>query len=114
MLKSISRQKYVIYLNISGYTFSIVRPNGETVTVTPAKDGERYRIDVADIGAGELDATYTVLVTDGTDTIELSFTALCYASTVLAGGSSNTELINLAKALKLYSDAANAYADRNS
>ena len=100
--------------NISGYTFSIVRPNGETVAVTPAKDGERYRIDVADIGAGELDATYTVLVTDGTDTLEISFTALCYASTVLAGGSSNPELINLAKALKLYSDAANAYADRNS
>ncbi|MBR5448964.1 MAG: hypothetical protein IKV43_03160 [Clostridia bacterium] len=120
MLSLLSKTTARFYFNladghaISEYTFTVVKPNGEEITVTPAKDGERYRIDVADIGAAELDETYTILVSDGTDTARISFTALCYASTVLGGGSSNPELINLAKALKLYSDAANAYADRNS
>ena len=45
--------------------------------------------------------------------MEVTFTALAYAGTVLGGGTDNAKLINLAKALKLYSDAADAFAAKN-
>ncbi len=99
--------------SIDNYTFTLVK-GGVEAEITASADGERYRVDIANIGAADLSATYTVRVTCGGESLEVSFTALAYAGTVLGGGSDNAALINLAKALKLYSDAANAFTERNS
>lgn len=99
--------------SVEGYTFTLVTGDGE-VPVSVHKDGERYRVDVEGIAAADLSTVYTVRVTKGEESLDVSFTALAYAGAVLSAGSSNQQLVNLAKALKLYSDAANAFAERNS
>ena len=100
--------------DVSSLRFTVTLPSGATKTLRAIKDGDLYRVDIANIGAGVLDKIYSVKVTntaDGTST-EISFSAMCYVSNVLAN-SANTNLINLAKALKLYSNAAKAYLDQN-
>ena len=99
--------------NINDYTFTLVKADGTEIALDAYRDGERYRVDVSDIGAAELSDVYTVRVTHGEKSMEVTFTALAYAGTVLGGGTDNAKLINLAKALKLYSDAADAFAAKN-
>ena len=98
---------------ISDYTFKLTTPNGAVKELNAVKDGERYRVDVRDIGAGNLDNVYTVTVTNKNDstTASIEFSATCYVSSVLSS-SADANLINLVKALKLYSDAANAYINK--
>ena len=99
--------------SINDYTFTLVKADGTEIALNAYRDGERYRVDVANIGAAELSDTYTVRVTRASESLDVSFTALAYAGTVLRGGSNNTALVNLAKALKLYSEAADVFAAKN-
>ncbi len=99
--------------NIADYAFTLIK-DGNEAEITPHADGERYRIDIAGIGAYELSDEYTVRVSRGGESLEVSFTALAYSASVLRGEGDNAALVNLAKALKLYSDAANTFVSKNS
>ena len=99
--------------NIADYAFTLIK-DGNEAEITPHADGERYRIDIADIGAYELSDEYTVRVSRGGESLEVSFTALAYSASVLRGECDNAALVNLARALKLYSDAANTFVSKNS
>ena len=68
-----------------------------------------YYIDIKDIVARNLDENFHVEVLKGGETvIGLDYSALSYACTTLSRGKTDT-LTELAKAVVLYSQAANAY-----
>ena len=105
---------YHFYLDgsksISNYSFYIDFKDGKGYTkVTPVKEAtNKYCIQVSDIPSGYLSRTYKFKVTGGSQTIEISASALSYAyGRVL--NSTNPNMVKMAKALYLYSMAANAY-----
>ena len=106
--------KYYFYLNsgadVSDFTFKI-----DDAVVTPTYDegnGGRYCIQIPGIPSGQLSKTHTFSVSDGTDTRVIEASALSYAyGRVL--NSSNEDMKVLAKALYLYSMAADAYFGGN-
>lgn len=86
--------------NIGDYTFTI---NGSSVATE--KDGDFYVITTDGIGAANLDDSYTVVVTKGSNKYTLSYSALSYCESALRN-SNKTTLQNVAKALYLYNKAA--------
>ena len=100
--------------DIASLKFTVTSPSGAKQTLRAIKDGNLYRVDIANIGAGVLDKIYSIEVTNTVDgtSARIEFSAMCYVSNVLAN-STNTNLIDLAKALKLYSNAAKAYLEQN-
>ena len=98
---------------ISDYEITVISPCGEETEITAVADGARYRVDIADIGASELDNDYTIKIkriADGSE-YSVSISVMCYVSAMKASDDEN--IVNLVHALKLYSDAANAYFERN-
>ncbi len=102
-------------VNINGYTVTVTSPDAQSYEVSTEAVGSRYRIVVKNIGAGYLDNVYTVRFTNNVDGTysELTFSAMCYVSQVLANDSAPDSLKKLVTALKLYSDAADVYSGGN-
>ena len=102
--------KYYFYLeegaDISNYTFMI---DGKAVDATyENSNGGRYSIQIPGIPSGELSDTHTFSVSDGTNTRVINASALSYAYGRVMN-SSNEDMKVLAKALYLYSMAADNY-----
>lgn len=97
-------------LDAENARFILVHPNGAEEEILAVKDGDRYRADVANIGAYNLDKTYAIRAINTADGsyATVNFSVMCYTASVIAN-SSDAKLVNLVKALKLYSEAANAY-----
>ena len=89
---------------IGDYTFTV---DGAEVEI--AEKGGLYYVDITGIVARDLDKSFHVEVLKGGETvIGLDYSALSYAYTTLSRGKTDT-LTELAKAVVLYSQAANAY-----
>ncbi len=97
---------------VSDYTVSVTTPSGDVRTLTPNVVGGRLAVEVSGIGAAFLNDIYTVIITNNNDSsaIAITFTALDYAGYVIKDGS-NSSLVALSRALKLYSIAAENYAE---
>ena len=90
--------------DISAYTFTL-----DGVEVTPVlNSANKYYVALPNIAAKDLDIEHEYSVTDGTETYTFTFSPLSYVYKIIAG-STNQNMINLAKALYLYNQAANAY-----
>ncbi len=90
---------------IGDYTFKL----GKKV-VTPVETADGWMIEIANISAKDLDKVYTVTVSSSAGTIvTVKYCGLSYVYTVLNGGSDDAELIDLAKGIYLYNQAADAY-----
>ena len=90
--------------NINAYTFTL-----DGTVVTPIMNGTgKYYVALPNIAAQDLDIVHEYSVTDGTDTYSFSFSPLSYVYKII-DGSTNESMINLAKALFLYNQAANEY-----
>ena len=72
----------------------------------------RYVVEIADISAHQLDEDYTVTVTDGNYSFEAKTSAMTYCYNALMN-TDDADLHNVAKALYLYNQAANAYKNES-
>ena len=72
---------------------------------------DRYFADIPDIGAKDLDEYFTLTIHDGTESAEVSYSPLSYCASVIenAKGLHDRELQDVAAAMYLYNQAANAY-----
>ena len=77
--------------------------------------GERYRVVIDGITAGQLDDVYKITVTNNTDgtACEIELSATCYLSIVTAADGYPAALVDLARAMKAYATAASEYQLRN-
>ena len=81
---------------------------GEPMTIH-SRDG-MYYVDIDDICAQHLDMDYTIVLNDGTETAELTYCPLTYcANAKQSAYNAYPALQNVATALYLYNQAANAY-----
>ncbi len=71
----------------------------------------KYYADVPDISAKNLDDYFTLVIHDGTDSAEVSYAPLSYCASIIenAKGIHDRELQDVAAAMYLYNQAANAY-----
>ena len=71
----------------------------------------KYYADIPDISAKDLDEYFTLTVTDGTETAEVSYAPLSYCASIIenAKGVHDRELQDVAAAMYLYNQAANTY-----
>lgn len=78
-----------------------------------ARSGQYWYVEVADIPAKDLDAAYTVTVSDGTsEPLEVKYSVMAYCYNVMSRGitaSRTQELKNVIAALYLYNQQAEAY-----
>ena len=91
------RYYFVTDNNISDYRFSV---DGKLLTPHPLGDGRTYFIDIEGITPRMLDKTFTVSVNDD---YSVSYGALTYAYRQSIADDSEKELVDLVKALYLYS-----------
>ena len=106
-----------IYVTLDGVSaedigVTITTPAGQVINVDSLEAvGARYRINVTDITSGYLNDEYTVTITNNTDgsVMTIKSSAMCYVSAILAMDNADPALVNLVTALKLYSNAADAY-----
>ncbi|MBQ8372295.1 MAG: glycoside hydrolase N-terminal domain-containing protein [Clostridia bacterium] len=98
-------------VNINGYTVTVTTPGGESYEASVESFGSRYRVVVKNIGAGYLDNSYVIRFTNNVDGtyVDLTISAMCYVSQVLANDSAPETLKNLVVALRIYSDVADTY-----
>ena len=95
---------------IDDFTFTL--GSGSTaVTLTPIPSGSYYYVEIPNIASGNLGVPYTVTVTDedGNAVNTWIYSALSYAYRALTSDTVTTQTVNAAKALVLYSQAADAY-----
>ena len=89
---------------IGNYTFKLGNK-----AVTPVETADGWMIEIANISAKDLDKVYTVTVSSSAGTIvTVKYCGLSYVYTVLET-SSDAKLIDLAKGIYLYNQAADAY-----
>ena len=71
----------------------------------------KYYADIPDISAKDLDEYFTLTICDGTETAEVSYAPLSYCASIIenAKGIHDRELQDVAAAMYLYNQAANAY-----
>jgi hypothetical protein len=71
----------------------------------------KYYADIHDIGAKDLDEYFTLTISDGTETAEVSYSPLSYCASIIenAKGIHDRELQDVAAAMYLYNQAANTY-----
>ena len=82
---------------------------GEALTIH-SRDG-RYYVDIDDISAQNLDMEFTVTLSDGEETADITYSPLSYCVSVKNNiyGAYNEAMLNVVTALYLYNCAANAY-----
>ncbi|MCQ2408209.1 MAG: InlB B-repeat-containing protein [Oscillospiraceae bacterium] len=71
-----------------------------------------YYVELSNISASDLSETFTFEFTDGSNTLTVEYSPLTYAAKVLRQYSHDTKFADMAKALYLYSMAADRYFDR--
>lgn len=86
---------------IDEYTFIV---DGQTVTPTPSGDGIYY-VDKTNISAKDLDTAYVASVGG----LSVTYYGLSYVRSMLSWSGSTEALINIAKSLYVYNQAANTY-----
>ncbi len=100
-----------VYLSVDSSVGSDLKIslNGDTLTPTALSAG--CYVDVLNIAANELDDVYTLRVSDGKDSADVSYCPLSYCANILrnANGAYNRELQDVAASLYLYNQAANDY-----
>jgi hypothetical protein len=71
----------------------------------------KYYADIPDISAKNLDDYFTLVIHDGTESAEVSYAPLSYCASIIenAKGIHDRELQDVAAAMYLYNQAANAY-----
>lgn len=74
------------------------------------KDGYHY-VDVTNISAKNLDDSFTIVISDGSSSANISRCPLSYCHDVVST-SSDAELLNVVRALYLYNEASNAYFEK--
>ena len=79
--------------------------------VTPVYKDDLYVVTVHDISARDLDRSHTLVVTAGSETLEIQCCALGYCYTVLNGNLLSAAMQDTCRALYLYNQAAHAYFD---
>ena len=97
---------YIDDESIGNYTFTL---NDTDVEPKRAESG-KYYVDQPNIASGLLSTKYTFSVSDGTNTFTITSSALGYAYD-RQQNSKNQKMVNLAKLLYRYSQAADAYFD---
>ena len=75
--------------------------------------GGLYYVDVTNISAKDLDEDVTVTIHDGTNTADVTYNPMVYCASVLNSNAFDQEMKNVASALYLYNQAANAYLEEN-
>ena len=90
-------------VDVSSLTF---RVNG--VKVDAVEAGSYYLVSIENIAAHDLDTVYTITVSDGTNTLEATYSAMTYVYNILSRDRAQ-ELKNVVAALRLYNLAADAY-----
>jgi len=88
--------------SIDSYSFVL---DGNEVKPSYIADENLYYIELPDIHAKELDTMHTLTINGECD---ISFSALSYAYAVIKADS-DTNIVNVCKALYMYNEAANAY-----
>ena len=103
--------------NVNNYSISYKTSDGSInygiLTPELMEDGS-YRIEVEIEDASLLDNWYTISIVNHRDStqLDLTFSVMCYVEKILSGSLGNNEkLVNLAKAIKLYSTKANEYVN---
>lgn len=93
----------------SAVTNLTVTFNGNPLSVK--QSGKLFYVDITNISAKDLDASYTVTVNDGTASANVTYTPMAYCYNVLsaAPGTYSDTLLNTVRALYLYNQAANTY-----
>lgn len=104
--KVTTRFYFTVTGDINTYTFATA--DGKSYT-RDSKNG-LYYVDVADIMPQDYDQTIELSVTDGTDTLKVSYSPMCYISRMYAKSESET-LCNLMVAMYQYHTVAEAYLD---
>ena len=89
---------------IGNYSFTV---DSKTATAVYSS-ANRYYVALPNIAAKDLDTPHAYTVKCGSETYAFRFSALSYAYQILQV-STNNDMVNLAKALYLYNQAANAY-----
>ena len=93
--------------NLTEFTYTV---NGKNATLTETRQG--ICVMVSNISTKNLDRVYTIVVKDGDKTVlTVKASAMSYVYGALTSTAPNitTEIVNAAKALYLYSEAANTY-----
>ena len=100
-----SETKIRIYFKVkSGYQLSDFTFTVDGKEVNPVRSGEEYYVEKTNVAAKDLDTMYTFRLGNR----QLTYCGLSYVNQVL-NYSRDEKLINLAKALYAYNQAANAY-----
>lgn len=105
------------YFTITGEeTFSDVKENytftiSDGTVLTPKMNNGMVCVDIVDIKAAELDNMFTMTVTKGTKSFDVTYSPFSYAKYVLEYSLSKENLTNVIKAMYLYNKAANTYFD---
>ena len=104
---SIDDFSYTLTYSVDGATAT------KSLTVYPVTDSAgqatgRYYVDIKDIPAAYLDYRYKISISNGSDTYDITTSVLTYLSSVLKYSTTETQ-VNLAKAMYLYNQQANAF-----
>jgi len=91
---------------IDGYTFTA---NGQSCDAQQA--GDRYYVEVANINPQELDKAVALTVSDGTDTMEISYSPMNYIVRMSAKEDTSDALKSLLSAMYGYHAAAKAFVE---
>ena len=75
--------------------------------------GGLYYVDVTNISAKDLDENVTITINDGTNAADVTYNPMAYCASVLNSDAFDQEMKNVASALYLYNQAANAYLEEN-
>ena len=98
--------------------FTVDKSVQETFTVTYKGEvlplgirSGKYYADIPDISAKDLDEYFTLSISDGAETAEVSYSPLSYCASIIenAKGVHDRELQDVAAAMYLYNQAANTY-----
>ncbi|MBQ9084859.1 MAG: glycoside hydrolase family 95 protein [Clostridia bacterium] len=97
------------------YIVRLAIPDGRSTILDIEERDGRYFVVIEDIPSYYLDDYYYVVITNITDnsTTTVKLSAMCYVAETLAKSDASASLVDLVKALKLYSVAANAYDEVN-
>lgn len=92
-------------VDVSSLTFKV-----NDVTVNAVESGAYYIVMIENIAAHDLDTEYTVTVSDGTNTLTATYSAMAYVYNILSRDRAQ-ELKDVVAALRLYNLAADAYKE---
>ena len=102
-----AKTSYRLYFDITDTTGLSATVNGQPATIKHNSLG--YYVQLSNIDAADLDTNYVAVVTDGTNSCTITFSALTYVYCTLKNETSAANIYQLVKALYAYNQAANAY-----